>query len=197
MLDHPAGSGSGVVDHDIDASKRLGALLDKTFGVRVLAQIGGNRRDLSARLLGDFIRRGFERLFAARADGYVHAFPGESARNALADAFAAAGYQRGLALELEVHRFLRIFYCGLCASQRPASAAANRSASTALNAAGSSVGMLWPERGITRRPAVGTVRLRNRLPSMHGSSSSPTMTSNGGENFLNSDSISQNVGRLS
>ena len=41
---------------------------------------------------------------------------------------------------------------GLCASQRPLSAAANSSASAALTASGSSLVMVWPERGITRSP---------------------------------------------
>ena len=40
---------------------------------------------------------------------------------------------------------------GLCANQVPASAAANKSASAALNAAGSSLVMVWPARGIDQQ----------------------------------------------
>ena len=50
---------------------------------------------------------------------------------------------------------------------------------------------------MTSSPAVGTVRLRNMLPSMHGSSSSPTTPSSGTANFFSSASISHSVGRLS
>ena len=93
---------------------------------------------------GDFLRGGLERLLAARADGDVDAFLGQRQRDALADAFAAAGDQRGLAFELEVHRDPPEFI-SVCA---PASGrlrpTANSSASAALNAAGSSVGTLWP-----------------------------------------------------
>ena len=73
-------------------------------------------------------------------------------RDALADAFRAAGDQRGLAFELQIHRNLPPFAYDLCASQRPASDEAMSSASAALNCAGSSDGMLWPERGITKQP---------------------------------------------
>ena len=103
MLDHAAGRGAGIVDHDVDAAERLVGLLDEVLGVVVLAQIGGDRHDLAAGRLGDLLRGGFERLLAPRADRDVDAFLGERERDALADAFAAAGDQRGLALELEVH----------------------------------------------------------------------------------------------
>ena len=139
MLDHAAGRRAGIVDHDVDAAERLDALRDEIPGVGVFAQIGRDGDDLAPGCLGDLLRGGLERLLAARADGDVDAFLGQRQRDALADAFAAAGDQRGLAFELEVHRNapFEILY-GLCASQRPASAAANRSASAALNAAGSS-----------------------------------------------------------
>ena len=42
----------------------------------------------------------FQRPLAARADGDVDAFLGQRQRDALADAFLAAGHQRGLALSL-------------------------------------------------------------------------------------------------
>ena len=106
MLDDAAGRRARIVDHDVDAAERLGALLDEALGVGVLTQIGGNGHDLAAGFLGDFVRRGFERFLAPGADRDIDAFLGERAGDALANAFAAAGHQRGLALELEVHRFL-------------------------------------------------------------------------------------------
>ena len=63
-------------------------------------------------------------------------------------------------------------------------------------------GRLFGVDGVTRArgspagPAVGAVRLRNTLPSMQGSSSSPAMMSSGTENFFRSASKSHSVGRL-
>src|SRR5476649_2518637 len=99
-----AGGGTGIVDHDVDAAERLVGGVDEGFGVGVLAQVGRDGDDLAPRRLGDFLGSSLERLFAARADGDIDAFLGQQKRDALADAFAAAGDQRGLAFELEVHR---------------------------------------------------------------------------------------------
>src|SRR5260221_242038 len=134
----------------------------------------------------------------------VDAFARKRAGNAFADAGAATGHQRGLAVELKVHVGLLVrSYLGsaahadLCASQRPASAAEKSSASAAFTAAGSSLLMVWPECGNTSSAAVGAVRLIKRLPSTQRSSSSPTITKSGTENCLSSASIFHNVGRLS
>src|SRR5262249_61746657 len=75
MLDHAASGGSGVVDHDIDTSKRLGALLDEISGVRVRAQIGGNGGESSPPLLVDVFRGGVDRALSARADGACDGVP--------------------------------------------------------------------------------------------------------------------------
>ena len=82
----------------------LCGLFDEVLGVAVFAQVAGDRNDLAAGFLGDFLGRGFERLHAPRADRDVDAFLGERERDALADAFTAAGDQRGFAFELEIHR---------------------------------------------------------------------------------------------
>src|SRR5215475_12757414 len=103
MLDHAAGRGAGIVDHDVAAAERLVGLLDEVLGVLVLAQVGGDRHDLAAGRLGDLLRDGIERFLAARADRDIDAFFCERQRDALADAFAAAGHQRGLSFELEIH----------------------------------------------------------------------------------------------
>src|SRR6185437_11983822 len=105
MLDHAAGGGTCIIDHDVDAAERLGALLDEILGVGVFAQIGGDGDDLAAGLFGDLLGGGFEWLLAARTDGDIDAFARQRQRNTFADAFAAAGDQRGLDLEFEVHRF--------------------------------------------------------------------------------------------
>src|SRR5262249_47469517 len=210
--------GAGIVDHDIDAAERLVGLRDEILGVGVFAEIGRDRHDPAVGFPRDLGRRLFERLLSPRADGDIAALsrPGAgetlsraraSARgggDAFAVAAAAAGDQRRLALEFKVHVDLLVrsapqgsAQADLCASQRPASAAANSSASAAFTVAGSSLLMVWPARGTTRSAAVGAVRLMNTLPSRQRSSSSPTITSSGTENCLSSTSISPSVGRLS
>src|SRR5260221_10198104 len=57
--------------------------------------------------------------------------------------------------------------------------------------------MLWPVRGMTSRAAVGAARLRKKLPSRHGSSSSPTITSSGGGKHFRSASLFPKGRRLS
>src|SRR5262249_20781705 len=52
----------------------------------------------------------FKRFLAASADRNVDAFFGERVGNTFADTFAATGDQRGLTLELEVHRFLPVLF---------------------------------------------------------------------------------------
>ena len=103
MLDHAAGGRACIVDHDVDAAERLVGGVDKVLGVGIFPQIGGNRDDLAAGFLRYLFRRGLERLLAARADRDIDAFLGQQKRIALADAFAAAGHQRGLAFEFQVH----------------------------------------------------------------------------------------------
>src|SRR5262249_60997806 len=68
---------------------------------------------------------------------------------------------------------------GLWASQRPASAAANSSASAAFTAAGSSLLMVWPARGVTRSAAVGAGRLWKKLPPRQRAGPSPAITRRG------------------
>src|SRR6478672_7017527 len=106
MLDDATGRRARIVDHDVDTAERLGALLDKVSSVAVLSQVSGNSDDLSPGFLGDLIRHRFERFLAPGADRDIDAFLGERTGDALANALAATGHQRGLALELEVHRFL-------------------------------------------------------------------------------------------
>src|SRR5262245_9951550 len=109
MLDDAAGRRTGIVDHDVDPAERLMALLDEVFRVLVLTQVGGDRDNFATGRLGDFAGSRVQRLLAPCANSDIDAFLRQSQRNPLPDAFAAASDQRGLALELEVHRSLPVF----------------------------------------------------------------------------------------
>jgi hypothetical protein len=75
----------------------------KFLRVVVVSQVGRDRNDLAAGGFGDFACGGFEHILSPRADRDVDAFLGKRQRDALADALAAAGDERGLALQLQVH----------------------------------------------------------------------------------------------
>ena len=68
-----------------------------------LRRSAGIGDDLAVGRVGDLGCGRFEQLLAPRADRDVDALLGERERDALADTFAAAGHQRGLALKLKVH----------------------------------------------------------------------------------------------
>ena len=107
MLDHAAGRRAGIVDHDVDAAERLVTLLDEgSWRRRPCARSAGIGTILRPVARGDLLGGGFQRLLAARADGDIDAFLGQRYRDAFADAFAAAGHQRRLAVKLEIHCFL-------------------------------------------------------------------------------------------
>ena len=78
-------------------------LLDEVLGVGVLAQIGGDGDDLAVGRPRDLGGGGFQHVLAPRADRDIDALLRQSERDALADALAAAGDERGLALKLKVH----------------------------------------------------------------------------------------------
>src|SRR5262249_45866552 len=104
MLDNAASRRASIVDHDIDAAERLVRLRDKFLGLGILPQVCGDGDDLATSFFRNFLRHSLERPGAARADRNVRAFFGERERDALADAFRAAGHCRGFALESEIHR---------------------------------------------------------------------------------------------
>src|SRR5262249_21744816 len=78
-------------------------LLDEIFRVRVLRQIRRDGNDLAVRLPGNRRGRFLEWARPARADRNVDPFTREANRDTAADALAAAGHQRGLAVEPEIH----------------------------------------------------------------------------------------------
>ena len=69
----------------------------------------------------------------------------------------------------------------------PASTRTMNSSTARLNASGSSRLIVWPDHGMTTRPAVGMVRFMRSPGSRHGSSSSPVTTSVGTSIFFMSD----------
>src|SRR6202011_4822870 len=85
------------------AAERLVRLFDEVLRIGVLGQIGRNSDDLASGLLNDRRGGGLERSRPARADRDVHPFARKAERDAAPDAFAAAGHQRGLAVEPEIH----------------------------------------------------------------------------------------------
>src|SRR5262249_61961789 len=152
MLDHAAGRGAGIVDHDVAAAERLVGLLDEVLGVLVLAQVGGDRHDLAAGRLGDLLRDGIERFLRRAqiatstpsfASASVMPLPMPSLPPVTSAVFPLSLRSMRLLLVLSVG------YFGLCASQRPRSASAKNSASAALNFSGSSLVSVWPVRGTT------------------------------------------------
>src|SRR5438105_569403 len=102
-LDDTAGRRAGVVHQDIDAPEMLVRALDEVARIGFLGEVRRDREHLAAALLANLFRRRVERLLAPRAHRDVAAFARQSARDALADSFAAAGDERDLALELQVH----------------------------------------------------------------------------------------------
>ncbi len=79
------------------------ALLDEIARLGVVGEVGGDGDDLAAGCLGDFGCRGFESVLTARADRDIDAFLRKQERDALADAFAAAGDEGGLVRKFQVH----------------------------------------------------------------------------------------------
>src|SRR5712692_7006533 len=91
---------AGVVHHDVEPAPVLDGLLDHGLHLLLLADINGHREGAPAQVahgLGD----GLEVLELARAQGDVGARARELDRDGLADAGAAAGDDRGLAVEGE------------------------------------------------------------------------------------------------
>ena len=82
----------------------LVSIFDEALGIGFLGQVGDKGEHFAAARFADFLRRLLERLLAARADRYVAAFARQRCGDPLADAFAAAGDARDLALQLQVHR---------------------------------------------------------------------------------------------
>jgi hypothetical protein len=68
-----------------------------------LVNVRLSHHHFAAGLVVDALRRGFERIFAARPDQHARALLHEAMRNRIADAAAAAADDRRLALQLQIH----------------------------------------------------------------------------------------------
>jgi len=102
-LDDAAGRGAGIIDQDVDATEVTRGCGDELLSVLALGEIGGNGQDLPSGFAADLVRRRFERFLAARADRDVRPLARQRAGDALADAETAAGDQRDLARQLQIH----------------------------------------------------------------------------------------------
>ena len=107
-LDQPRRRLTGVIDQNIHPAETRDRLADQLLAVLVGCDIHRNgerlRADLSDQLGG--LR---ERLRAARADHHLRALPRQPDRRRPSDALAAAGDDRDLALESELHDILLWF----------------------------------------------------------------------------------------
>src|SRR5205085_3631483 len=114
-LDHAAGRRAGVVHENVDAPELPVGALDEVLRLGFLREVGRDGEHLAAARAPELVRRFIEHVLAARADRDIAAFAHEGERDALADAFAAAGDAGELALQLQIHRDLLLswpmLYC--------------------------------------------------------------------------------------
>src|SRR5207249_10894918 len=92
--------GAGVVHHNVEPAPLLGGPLDHGLDLVLLPHIHGHRERAPAEI-ADGLHDRLQMLELARADGDVRARLRELDRDGLPDAGAAAGDDRGLALEGE------------------------------------------------------------------------------------------------
>src|SRR5947208_2702324 len=106
--DLAAGRRARVVDVHVDPPEARGRRVDDALDVVGPREVSGHSEDLRAGRPRQLLGRGFERGLVPGADRHPDAFLGEPERDRLADALAAAGDQRRLSLQAEVHvRLLR------------------------------------------------------------------------------------------
>jgi hypothetical protein len=92
------------VDEDVDAAAEQPRRLVHRAAHRAVARgVAGHRDHEPAGLAAQLVRRGAQRLLAAREQRHVGALLRERAGDGLADAAAAAGHEGALAGEFEVH----------------------------------------------------------------------------------------------
>src|SRR5277367_703872 len=90
----------------MQAAELLGGLGDHPVHLLLAGDIGRERKDAPVRFCSQLPRRRFKSLPVARHDRHIDAFARQFPRDGLADAPTAAGYDRMLALQSEVHGFL-------------------------------------------------------------------------------------------
>src|SRR5262249_21294580 len=106
--DLAAGGRARVVDEHVDPAQARGRRIDDALDVVGPREVAGHREHLGAGRARELAGRRLERGLVPRADRPLHAFLSEPERDRLADTLAAAGDQRRLSLQAEVHvRLLR------------------------------------------------------------------------------------------
>ena len=100
---NPAGSAAALTRMSIGAAELPHGLGHGRPHLLVAGGVGADADHLAPGLRRQFGGRGGERLRVARQQRHVGAFLRQHARDGLADAAAAAGDERALALEFEVH----------------------------------------------------------------------------------------------
>ncbi len=89
---------------DVDAAaQRLHGFDDAALHRGIVGGVGAHAHHTSAGERGELARAGAQRLLATCQQRHVGAFLRQHAGNRLADAAAAAGHQRALAVQLQVH----------------------------------------------------------------------------------------------
>jgi hypothetical protein len=102
-LEVPGVSPSGVVHQDVDPAQRLGRRADEPvdlFGVADIAHVGEH---LAAGRAPKLVRCPVDLVPVSGADGEVHALPGQLLGDGPAQALRAAGDDRLLAVQPQVH----------------------------------------------------------------------------------------------
>src|SRR5262249_41105465 len=113
---------AGVVDEDVAAAERFLGLGDEARAVRGLRHVGLDGERPNAVLLRDLCGLALGALAVARRDHHLHAFGRQPMGDGEADADAAAGDERDLALKTKLHSVLRSYLLlGSRWSWRPAS----------------------------------------------------------------------------
>jgi hypothetical protein len=99
-----APDGAGVVDEDVDAPQALSRGRHHPLDLHQLGQVRRDHHDVLLPPLADFGGDAIEPGLLARADRHPRALGGEPERDRPPDSLAAAGHQRRLAFQFEVHR---------------------------------------------------------------------------------------------
>jgi hypothetical protein len=97
-----------AVDQNVQPAELACRLRDRALHLLFAGDIGGKGNDAPVRLMRQLPRRRLQVGLVARHDRHIHALARQFPRNGLADAPAAAGHDRVLALQSKVHGNLRL-----------------------------------------------------------------------------------------
>src|SRR5262249_53067485 len=91
------------VHEDVDPPEVPRSAVHEALRVLAACQVGGNGEDLPAGFATDLLGRRLEHVLAPRTDRDVRALAREHAGDAFADPETAAGHERHVAAELQIH----------------------------------------------------------------------------------------------